>query len=74
MSANEIKQRTAIMAKQNLQSNAEQIPASKANYDDDDDEENDVDDVAYCFVDTIRLLEAVVRGKIALKAEARCRL
>ena len=44
------------------------------NYDDDDDEENDVDDVAYCFVDTIRLLEAVVGGKVALKAEARCRL
>ena len=74
MSANEIKQRTAIMAQQNLQSNAEQIPASKANYDDDDDEENDVNDVAYCFVDTIRLLEAVVGGKVALKAEACCRL
>ena len=38
MSANEIKQRTASMAKQNAQSNAKPIPTSKANYDDDDDD------------------------------------
>ena len=74
MSAHEIKQRTAIMAKQNLQSNADEIPSSKPNYDDDDDEENDADDMAHCFVDTLRLLEAVVGGRVALKAEARRRL
>ena len=48
--------------------------ASKADYDDDDDDDTDVDDVAYCFVDMLRLLEAVVGGRVTLKAEARCRL
>ena len=43
-------------------------------YDDDDDDDTNVDDVAYCFVDMLRLLEAVVAGRVALKAEARCRL
>ena len=36
--------------------------------------DTDVDDVAYCFVDMLPLLEAVVGGRVALKAEARRRL
>ena len=71
-SAHEVKQRTASIVKQNAQSNASPTPASTANYGDDDDDGNGVDDAAYCFVDMLRLLEAVVGGKVALKAEARC--